>query len=423
MTSLAGTRHRLGPPVLMAGGLAVVGIAGYGFVALAGHTLSTRDASSVSALYLLINLIGPGAFAALEQETSRSVSARLAVGGRVGPVGRHAAVVGGGLLVVLMVVLAGLAPVLVPSALGANWGLFGALVLGTVSAGLVYLVRGLLGGTRRFNGYAATLAGEGVARFVPCVLVAVSGAPNATVYALIFACGSVFGALAGTPWLRRPAIPGEPVDVEPGGTEVAGMARRLALLVGSTALAQLVANLAPIVVAGRLGTNTALAAAFTSAFVLVRLPLTAFAPVQAMLLPTLTAAATRGDLVVLRGKLRVIVWLSVAVGLAGVLVSGAVGPWAVRVLFGAHTRLAWPVLGALAAGTLLLMVAQVLQPGLVALGQHRLVTGSWLLGSVVLAGLLFLPGDPLRAAVFAQLAGSALVVAGMAVTLRRFTHR
>jgi hypothetical protein len=60
------------------------------------------------------------------------------------------------------------------------------------------------------------------------------------------------------------------------------------------------------------------------------------------------------------------------------------------------------------------MVAQVLQPALVALGRHRSVTTSWLAGSVVLTGLLFLPGNPVHAAVIAQLVGSAIVVGGMA---------
>ena len=68
-------------------------------------------------------------------------------------------------------------------------------------------------------------------------------------------------------------------------------------------------------------------------------------------------------------------------------------------------------------GTIALMVAQALQPALVALGRHRSVTWSWLAGSVLLTGLLFLPGNPVHAALIAQLAGSALVVAGMAWAL------
>src|SRR5205085_1734112 len=98
-------------------------------------------------------------------------------------------------------------------------------------------------------------------------------------------------------------------------------------------LAQLVANLAPVVVSGRLIADTATAAAFASSFVLVRVPLFVFAPVQAMLLPTLTAAATRGDLPDVRRKLRLILTAVAVVGVAGALLSFTVGPWAAEVFF------------------------------------------------------------------------------------------
>jgi O-antigen/teichoic acid export membrane protein len=412
-------RQRFAHAAMMGGGLLVVGIAGYGFIALSGRTLSTADAAAVSSLYLMINIIGPGVFVALEQETSRSVSAELARGGHATPVARRALTLAGGLLAGVLVVLLAISPVLVTRVLGGRWSLFGAVLLGTVTSTMVYLARGVLGGTRRFAGYSATLALEGAARLVPSVIVAVSGAPNATAYALLFAAGSAFGALAGTPWLRR--LDDAPADVgavltEPGPApgSLTTMASATLVLAGSTLLSQFVANVAPIVVNARLVSDTATAAAFTSAFILVRVPFFLFAPVQAMLLPTLTAAATTGRFSVFRRTMRLILTAIGAVGVPGAIASLLIGPWAVQVLFGAHVRLSGPLLGLLGVGTIALMVAQVLQPALVALGQHRSVTVSWLLGSVVLTGLLFLPGDPVHAAVIAQLVGSALVVAGMA---------
>jgi O-antigen/teichoic acid export membrane protein len=119
----------------------------------------------------------------------------------------------------------------------------------------------------------------------------------------------------------------------------------------------------------------------------------------------------------MRRVLRVALAALGGLGGAGVLVSFAVGPQAVRTFFGAHVSLPGPLLGALAIGTVALMATQVLQPTLVAVGRHRSATASWLLGSAVLTGLLFLPGDPLRAAVIAQLAGAVLVVAGMVAAL------
>lgn len=91
VTRVSSLRQRFGPAAMMGGGLLVVGIAGYGFIALSGRTLSTADAAAVSSLYLMVNIIGPGVFVALEQETSRSVSAELARGGNPVPVARRAA--------------------------------------------------------------------------------------------------------------------------------------------------------------------------------------------------------------------------------------------------------------------------------------------------------------------------------------------
>jgi hypothetical protein len=114
-----------------------------------------------------------------------------------------------------------------------------------------------------------------------------------------------------------------------------------------------------------------------------------------------------------RARLRVILMAVLAIGLFGVLASFTVGPWAVQVLFGAEVRLSTAVVGLLGVSTIGLMIALVLQPGLVALGAHKSVTTAWLAGTVVLVGLLALPGDPLRAGVLAQLASAALVVAIM----------
>lgn len=429
----SGLLSRLGPAALMGGGLLVLGGAGYAFVALAGHTLATGDAAAIAAFYLLTNILGPGVFVALEQETSRAVSAGLAGGARLGPIVRRAVRLGAGLLGAVGLVLLAVAPVVVPGSFGGRWGLFGALVLGAVTSAVVYLVRGVLGGRRRFGGYAATMAAEGLARLLPCLLLAGVGAASGTGYALLFAGGSLCGAAAGLPWLRgKPAastaartvtptaVAAVTPGAAPGAADAAGAtAGRLWLLVGSTVLGQLVANLAPVVVTARLGADTALAAAFASAFVLVRIPVTLFAPVQAMQLPALTRAAIRGDTADFRRRLRFVLLAAAGVGAVGVLLGVLVGPLAVQVLFGARVRLSAVVLGALGAGTLLLVLAQVLQPALLALRRHPAVTRSWLAGSAVLTGLLFLPVAPVTAAVVAQLAGSVTVAGGMWFALRR----
>lgn len=418
-------RQRFGPAIYMGGGLALVGAAGYGFVALAGHTLPPVEAAALGVVYLMVNIIGPGVFSALEQETSRAVSAEAAAGRGIGSVGRHAWLLAFGLLAALLLILLAISPILTDSALAGQWGLLLAVLLSVVTSAAVYVVRGLLGGTQRFTGYSATLAAEGLARILPCLLIFVIGVPNSVGYALIFAAGSGFGAVAGLFWLRRevtaPVAPA--VAPAPTANTVGQMARSLSLLVGGTLLMLVVMNVAPIVVTGRLTeAAAATAAAFTSAFVLARIPLFLFAPVQAMLLPSLTRAAETHDFAAVRAKLRLILLAVLAIGLPALLASFTIGPWAVQVLFGAEVRLSGVVVGLLGISTIGLMVGMVLQPGLVALGAHKSVTAAWLAGTVVLVGLLALPGDPIRAGVIAQLAGSAVAVAIMLRALSKALH-
>lgn len=403
----------------MGAGLTLVGAAGYGFVSLAGHTLPAAEFAAINSFYLMVNIIGPGLFSALEQETSRSVSAGLAGGRGLTSVVRHAWKLAAGLLVAVLVVLLAVSGPLTDKALAGEWGLYFAVLLSVATSAAVYLVRGFLGGTQRFAGYAATLGAEGLARILPCIVIWLSGMPNATGYAFVFAAGSGLGALAGLFWLRAPTDRTVAADLTPSSGTGREMVRGLSFLVGGTVLMLVVMNLAPIVITPRLGDQAALAAAFGSAFVLARIPLFLFAPVQAMLLPSLTRAATRGAYGDVRVTLRKILLAVGAIGIPGVLASYLIGPWAVQVLFGAEVRLSGVVVGLLGLSTIGLMVGQVLQPGLIALGRHRSVTGAWLTGTVVLVGLLTLPGDPIRAGVIAQLAGAALVVVIMLVTLSR----
>jgi O-antigen/teichoic acid export membrane protein len=404
-------RARLGPAIYMGGGLALVGAAGYGFVALAGHTLDPAHAAGLASLYLMVNIIGPGVFSALEQETSRSVSTEVAAGRPTGVVLRHAWLLASALLAAVLLVLLLVSPILTDRAFAGQWGLFVAVLLSVVTSAAVYVVRGLLGGVQRFTGYSATLAAEGIARILPCVVIAALGMPDSTVYALIFAAGSGFGAVAGLFWLRgRADAPAEAPSVTAGPPTVKSMARALSLLVGGTLLMLVVMNVTPVVVTGRLTEDAVTAAAFASAFVLARIPLFLFAPVQAMLLPSLTRAVAARDFAAVRAGLRVIILAVLAIGLLGVLASFTIGPWAVQVLFGAEVRLSGVVVGLLGVSTVGLMTAMVLQPGLIALGAHKSVTIAWLVGTVVLVALLTLPGDPIRAGVAAQLASAAVVL-------------
>ncbi|WP_156077143.1 hypothetical protein [Saccharothrix sp. NRRL B-16314] len=409
--------RRVSPALVMGLGTLVLGASGYAFVAVAGHSLPAAEAAAVASFYLLANIVGPGTLTAVEQHASHATSRALARGERAGGALRRVVREALVLSAVVVGALALVSPVLVERSLKGSWSLFAAVVVGVVTSTAVYLARGVLGGMRRFTGYAATLAGEGAARLVGAVAVAVAGVAGAGLFGMTFALGTVVGVLAGLVWLRA-----RPVAVAGGGpVAVAGPERvdSLALLVMAGLLVQAVANVAPIVVTARLPGDAALALAFSSAFILVRVPLFVFSPVQALLLPGLTEAATRGDLGAVRSVLRRITVAVLVVGVVGAVGSALAGPWAVRVFFGAEAELSSWLLGALGVGTILLMTAQAVQPALIALGARKAITVSWVAGTVVLLAVVALPGSPIVVATVAQVVGPMVVVAGMVVALAR----
>ncbi|MCK2237519.1 MULTISPECIES: lipopolysaccharide biosynthesis protein [unclassified Crossiella] len=420
--------------VLMGLGLAVLGASGFGFLAVVGRTLSPSDQAGVLGLYMIINILGPGLFVALEQETNRVLSSGTAAGVDPRPGIRRAALLGAGLAGVTVLVVLALSPILVENNLGGHPSLLVWIVVGALASAAIFFARGLLAAGHQLTGYAASLATEGLSRLLPCVLLAWLGYAAADGYGLVFALGGGFALLVALPWLRRvlaaTKVIGEPADPVNAAAVLAGHSTRtiahgLALLGLATLLAQLVANLAPLVVTGRMPDAPAVAVAFGFAFVLTRIPLLLFGPVQAMMLPALTAAAVRGDLAEVRRRVGLILLAVAGVGLPGALLSALIGPWLVVTFFGAKVQPDALDMGLLGLSTVLLMIAQVLQPALVAFGRHRVVSVGWVIGTAVLVGLLvLLPMEPIPAAVVAQLVGPLLVVLVTAAGLwRAIGHR
>lgn len=440
----AALRRRVAGVAPVGGGLFLLGVSAYVVLGAAGHALAPRDYAAVASLYLLVAITSPGVFTALEQETNREVSSRRAAGLDTAAVGRAGLLVGAGFAGLVAVVLLAAAPLLVPRVLAGSWGLLAAAVVAACGAAAVYLLRGLFAGERRFGWYAISLGLEGVARIVPCVVLALVGATDPLAYGWAFALGTGIAALlclparaphaptngtvvgtcstngplvreegAAEPMTRSRADSGPPVDLRT-------MARATGLLIVASGLTYVVANTAPLVLTARLPAAPEVAAAYVSLFVLARIPVFLFGPVQAFLLPTLTAGAERADLDHLRSRLRAALLAVAAVGVPGAVLTAALGPWAARTFFGAPLDLPHAAAGLLGVGTVAMLAAQVLQPALVALRVHRVATIAWVAGTAVFAAVLVAPVDPATAAVAAQVAGPTVVclVMGAAVAAR-----
>jgi O-antigen/teichoic acid export membrane protein len=168
--------------------------------------------------------------------------------------------------------------------------------------------------------------------------------------------------------------------------------RPLLPLTASTLLAQLVVNIGVIDLRLLDPGADALAGAILDALVLARIPLFAFASMQASLLPGLAALVAVGD----RAGYRRLLLRGCAIVL-GLAVLGGVpatflGPWLVRFLFAAAPVLGPGDFAIMATGTGAYLLAQVLGQGVLALGRHRDQTLAWLGGTLALVVVTLLPG-------------------------------
>lgn len=396
----------------MAGGLLVFGVAGYAFVTLTGRDLPKGEANLAITFYFLVNVVGPGIFAALEQVTSRATSAALAAGEPVHVALRRARRAGVGLVAVVMALLVLLTPILVDTTLHGDWALY-ALILATPAImATLHFARGQLAGRQRFGKFAGVLTIEGGARAVLSVLLVFAGATTAWIYGVAYLAAVVLAAVAAFVWARAE-------DPDAGQhAEHPPLTKSLAALSLATLFSQLLPNIAPLVVASRLPGDSAIALAFGQAAVVARIPLLLVFPIQTMLLPNLTAHATRGELDHLAVKVKRFLVAIVSVGAVGAVGFVLLGPWVLRTFLSARVDLETSIMVLLAVSTVALIAASAVQPALVALGSDRVVTAGWAIGSAVTLALGLLPGDAVWLAALGQLIGPGLTLVVVLLGLR-----
>ena len=445
---MAALRALRTPAAQMVAGMMVFAGSGYAFVVLAGRELPKDQATLATSVYFLVNVVGPGVFFATEQVTSRTTAAALATGGELGPVARRAYRSGLRLLVAVMVGLGAMAPLLGAKTLHGDWPLYAVVLVMPVISVHLHLGRGRLAGMRRFGGYAGTLAVEGAARVALCLAAAVAGADSAWLFGLAYiipsALAAGLGLLAAHRAAPRSAALVIPVAMPPLGPIAPGggiastanvgdalagnapgtggdLGRGMATLALASLFAQLLPNVAPLVVNSRLPASSAAALAFSQAAVVARIPLLLFLPIQAMILPGLSAAAAQGDLAVVRAKAQRVLAATSGIGLAGAVAFVLLGSWALRTFFSTTESVPKDVLLMLALSTVVLMAASTLQPALVAVGGDNAVVLGWASGSVATGTLaLLLPFAAVTAAAVGQTLGPVLTAAvlGAALVLR-----
>lgn len=364
-------------------GLAVTGIATYGFFVACARGLSEKDyAAVIGGLWPLVFVVAPGCFLPLEQEVGRALAHRRAIGIGGGPVVRRAAIAalwGTGGLLIITAIFSG---VLRTNLFKSVSGLVICFAIALVTYAVQHLTRGTLSGNGRFGPYGVILGAEGCIRLLPAAILWIAGVTNPVAYGL---CLAIPPALASAVALR-----GQHGLVQPGPQAPwSEVSTNLGYLLSGSVLAQGL-SYAPILVATVLATDAqhAEVAAFVSGFFLARVPIILFQAVQAALLPKLARLAGAGQHEDFRNGLRKLVLIVIAVGVIGVLGALVLGPWAVQLFF--DKSISASELAMLAAGSGAFILALTLAQALIALMGHAKATVSWVVGIAIGAVALVL---------------------------------
>jgi O-antigen/teichoic acid export membrane protein len=414
-----------GPTLLLAVGLGLSAIAGSGFIATVNHSgLPPEQIAPLPGLYLLLSAIGTGMFAGFEQEMTRAVSRALALGQPEHVVIRHQVRNAAYVAAATVLVLCAGSPFVVHKWMYGNWVVFAELLLGLAGTWAAFLVRGVLSGRRQFRSYAITMVVEGASRLLPAIVLAVTGLTATWGFGLVFSFGFVIAALSGLVVARAPITddvpPPDDVDRELESANQA--AKRLARLTGGIMAGQVLVYAVPLFINAQITNNPGLVISVTAAIGLTRLALLVLFPLQAPLLPKLSAAAARHEMGAVRRTTAGLVAACVGAGLIGLLVTVAVGPWIVHTVMGGPGHLTRTFLGELATGTIFMLVANVLQSALIALNRQQTVLVGWVAGVVVMGLMFLLPFGVLTTAAVAAMGGPLATMLLMGFDVLRVTR-
>ncbi|MDD7939052.1 hypothetical protein PHK61_11560 [Actinomycetospora lutea] len=399
--------------------------AGYVLLALAARTMPAAGFAVISAFYLLLNTIGRGVFASVELETSRVLAAADAAGVNGRPV-LASAVRRAAVLLAVAIALSFAATPLLP---GVDVAL--ALALGSCTMAASYCVRGPLAARRRFRPYSLTFLVEAASTLLGAAVLALAGVDSVVGWAAVLVLSpgvaAVLVALRTSGvglFVRMRTVWSAGVREPARGSEHRVVMTALIWTSLFYLSSQGVWNLAPVSVTSALAAAPSEAAGFVAVAVILRAPVFVFPAIQAVLLPSVAAAAEHDDRDGTRRALRPPLLLLGAASIPWLLAATLIVPGLARTVFAVQEVPPWSATTTLAASTLIGAAAFVLQTRALAFRRHRDVGLAWLSGLCVLGLVSAVPGDPRLWGALAQLAAAVVVLVGVLVADSRIgrTH-
>ncbi|HYL70510.1 MAG TPA: hypothetical protein VEY89_04320 [Candidatus Dormibacteraeota bacterium] len=392
-------------------GLVIAGLAQYGFLAVSSHALGPARYSPLANFWALLFICAPGFFLPLEQEVGRALSARRArdQGGR--PLVMRAAIAGGTLALVLVVVTALAGGTLTARLFGGDSLMTWALAAGLVAYSVEFLLRGMLAGNGRFRPYGAILGIEGVLRVVLCAVLGAAAVHVAGLFGLSLILATYVAVAVVGIGRRGLLLPGPPASWQElssalGFLLVSSVLTQFLLSVGTLAV-QLLATQSQQAESGR----------FLNARILAYVPIFLLQAVQASLLPKLSGLAAAGRHREFRKVLREMLMFVLAMAVVALVGLAVLGPFVAGILFGHGfelTHLDYLLLGISGGG---FMVAQVLNQVLVSLSGYPRATAGWVTGAIAFVIVTLLGSQLFLRVEVGLIAGAAATVAVMTTLL------
>ena len=350
-------------------GLLIGGVSIYVFFRLGQEALGQDGFKPIVSLWFVMFALVPGFFLPLEQEVSRAVAHRRALGDGVRPVVRKVAPVAAVITVALLCSVAVARSRFTNDLFEGSAVVTLALMIALVGYAPFHIARGICSGMGHFRIYSTMIALDGLLRVVACAIFLGIGLDRVGPYALMVALVPLVIALGAFASGRLRTTPGTPATWSE-------LAPNLGWLLLGTLCAGALINAGPLTV-DLLGEGTApeLVTRFGNAVLLARIPLFLFQAVNAAMLPRLTQLATVGAASEFREVLRRLFLLVGSVGVIGVVGAFVAGPWVLELVYdgGIDRR----TITLLAFASALYMMAQACAQSVLSMSGHVLVAMGW----------------------------------------------
>jgi O-antigen/teichoic acid export membrane protein len=393
-------------------GLFIAGTSAYIFFKIGQQALGQDGFKPIVAMWFIAFALAPGFFLPIEQEVSRAIAHRRALGQGGLPVIKRIAPLAIIILLTLVVAIA-----VFSSSVSANmfegYGIVTfCLVLTLVSYAPMHLARGICSGTGRFGAYGIIIGADGAVRVIGCAVLWLAGVTHVGPYAFMIGFSPIVGVIAvGLAGKLR-------VDDGPEATWSEVTPNLGWLLMGSLFAAALV-NAGPITV-DILGSSepAEVVTRFGNAVIFARIPLFLFQAVQAALLPRLAKLAAQRNLSEFSRGFRQLMILVCGVGVIGTIGAFLVGPQVLDLVYqgGIDRR----TMTLLALASAMYMVGLATAQAVIALRGHAIVALGWFASFSGFVLIAWLSSNDLYLRVELALVGSSLIaIVIFGLTLRK----